>query len=328
MAPLLAVEDLSVRFQGPQGTVHAVRGASFEVEAGETVGLVGESGCGKSVTSLAVMGLLPRPAARIEGGRICFDGTDLLGLGPRAMRERRGRDIAMVFQDPATSLNPLRRVGGQITEALRAHRRLSADEADREAAELLERVGIADPGRVMRQHPFALSGGMRQRVMIAIAFGLRPKLLIADEPTTALDVTIQAQVLELLRELTQETGTGVVLITHDLGVVAAMTRRVHVMYAGTVVESAPTDALFAAPRHPYTAGLIRSVPRSDRAEAPVVPIPGQPPDLSEPPAGCAFAPRCARRLEHCPEVQPPQAGPPEHEFACHNPVPTEVLHVG
>jgi oligopeptide/dipeptide ABC transporter ATP-binding protein len=328
MTALLSVEGLSVRFRGPQGSVHAVRGASFDVRPGETVGLVGESGSGKSVTSLAVMGLLPRASATVDGGRIMLAGTDLLTLPPRELRRRRGGELAMVFQDPMTSLNPVRKIGGQIIEALRAHEKLSVGKAERAAAELLDRVGIADAKRVLRQHPFSLSGGMRQRVMIAIALALKPRLLIADEPTTALDVTIQAQVLEVLRELTRELGTGVVLITHDLGVVAAMAQRVHVMYAGAVVESAPTPALFAAPRHPYTVGLMRSVPRSDRDGAPVVPIPGQPPDLAREWPGCAFAPRCAWRLETCWTSAPPLAGPAAHQFACHHPAQPQELIAG
>jgi peptide/nickel transport system ATP-binding protein len=327
--PLLAVDDLAVRFATSHGPVDAVNGVSFELDAGETVGLVGESGSGKSVTSLAVMGMLAGPHARVTRGRVEFDGVDLLALGRRELRRRRGADLAMVFQDPVASLNPLVRIETQITEALVAHRPMKRSEARSAARQLLERVGIADPDRVLRSHPHRLSGGMCQRVMIAIALALRPRLLIADEPTTALDVTIQAQVLELMRELTRDFGTALMLITHDLGVVAAMTSRVNVMYAGRIVESAPTRALFAAPRHPYTVGLIRSVARSDRArDAALVPIPGQPPDPGVELPGCPFAPRCQWRLDRCETVMPPLTGEAGHRFACHNPVTAEEARAG
>jgi oligopeptide/dipeptide ABC transporter ATP-binding protein len=329
---LLDVRDLHVRFRMLDGTIFAVNGVSLHLDPGETLGLVGESGSGKSVTSLALMRLLPpQPAAEVSG-EIVFDGLDLAGLAEKQMRSMRGRDIAMVFQDPMTSLNPVLRIGEQIEETIRAHREIDADGAKARAAELLRLVGIADPGRQLDRYPHEFSGGMRQRVMIAMALALEPKLLIADEPTTALDVTIQAQVLELLKRLTAETGTAVILITHDLGVVARMTRRVAVMYAGKVVESAPTGELFANPRHPYTVGLLHSIPRLDGEVGALRPIAGSPPDLRTEPKGCPFAPRCAWRLDACwermPDLVPPGSGNDSavgHLVACHNPVtPLEV----
>jgi peptide/nickel transport system ATP-binding protein len=326
--PLLEVDDLAVRFRTSHGLVHAVNGVSFSVDAGETVGLVGESGSGKSVTSLAIMGMLDGRHVEVTRGRVTFDGTDLLALRPRELRRRRGSDLAMVFQNPIASLNPVVRIGTQITEALLAHERLKRSAARDAARDLLERVGVPDPDRVMESYPHRLSGGMCQRVMIAIALSLRPRLLIADEPTTALDVTIQAQVLELMRELTRDFGTAVMLITHDLGVVASMASRVNVMYAGRIVESAPTRRLFSAPQHPYTVGLMRSVARSDRdSGAPIVPIAGQPPDPGVELEGCPFAPRCRWRLERCPVEMPALVGG-EHLFACHNPVTVDEALAG
>ena len=328
---LLSVQDLVVRFRTHEGTVHAVNGVSFDVAEGETLGLVGESGCGKSVTNLAIMRLLPKPAGRIEGGRILFDGQDLTALDEREMRELRGRDLAMIFQDPMTSLNPVLTVEEQMVETIRAHRRTTHGEARKRAVELLGMVGIPDPEERLRNFPHQFSGGMRQRVMIAMALALEPKLLIADEPTTALDVTIQAQVLELLRDLTTRTGTAGILITHDLGVVAGMSQRVNVMYAGYVVETGTTPQLFDAPRHPYTVGLLHSIPRVDAVQGEeLIPIEGAPPDQRRPPVGCPFAPRCAWRLEICWEQMPPleplSAGEPvvmtgsgaTHLVACHN----------
>jgi oligopeptide transport system ATP-binding protein len=329
---LLDVRDLRVRFRMLDGTIFAVNGVSLHLDPGETLGLVGESGSGKSVTSLALMRLLPpQPAAEVQG-EIVFDGRDIVGLPEKQMRSMRGRDIAMVFQDPMTSLNPVLRIGEQIVETIRAHREVDADGARARAAELLRLVGIADAGGQLDRYPHEFSGGMRQRVMIAIALALEPKLLIADEPTTALDVTIQAQVLELLKRLTTETGTAVILITHDLGVVARMTRRVAVMYAGKVVESALTGELFANPKHPYTVGLLHSIPRLDGDVGMLRPIEGSPPDLRTEPRGCPFAPRCAWRLDACweqmPDLLPPGSSvepAPEHLVACHNPVtPPEV----
>ena len=330
--PLLDVRDLRVRFRMLDGTIFAVNGISLHLDRGETLGLVGESGSGKSVTSLALMRLLPpEPAAEI-GGEIEFDGRDIANLPEKQMRPLRGRDIAMVFQDPMTSLNPVLRIGEQVEETIKAHREIDTAGARARATELLRLVGIADPERQLERYPHEFSGGMRQRVMIAMALALEPKLLIADEPTTALDVTIQAQVLELLQKLTLETGTALILITHDLGVVARMTRRVAVMYAGLVVESASTGELFADPRHPYTVGLLHSIPRLDGEVGALRPIEGSPPDLRREPAGCPFAPRCAWRLDTCwshmPELvplEPSSDDVAQHVVACHNPVtPAEV----
>ncbi len=303
---LLSVQDLVVRFHTHDGTVHAVNGVSFELEEGETLGLVGESGCGKSVTNLAVMRLLPRPAGRIDGGRVVFEGQDLMRLDEAGMRDLRGSEIAMIFQDPMTSLNPVLTIEEQMVETIRAHRDVGPREARERSIELLKMVGIPRPETRLRDYPHQFSGGMRQRVMIAMALALEPKLLIADEPTTALDVTIQAQVLELLSRLAAEHGTAVILITHDLGVVAGMTRRINVMYAGYVVESATTNDLFARPRHPYTVGLLHSMPRLDAGQGePLIPIEGAPPDLRFAPVGCPFAPRCEWRVERCWSEMPP-----------------------
>jgi oligopeptide/dipeptide ABC transporter ATP-binding protein len=336
--PLLDVQDLVVRFRTHEGTVHAVNGVTFELQPGETLGLVGESGCGKSVTSLAIMRLLPKPAGRIERGRVSFDGTDLVTLPEAEMRDMRGKEIAMIFQDPMTSLNPVLTVEEQMVETIRAHRNVAAEEARKRAIELLAMVGIPQPETRLRSYPHQFSGGMRQRVMIAMALALEPKLMIADEPTTALDVTIQAQVLDLLRRLTEETQTAVILITHDLGVVAGMTQRINVMYAGFIVETATTADLFDRPSHPYTVGLLHSIPRldEDRPSA-LVPIEGAPPDQRREPVGCPFAPRCAWRLEVCWREMPPlvpidhgvpvvASGPDAtHRAACHNPpTPDEV----
>jgi oligopeptide/dipeptide ABC transporter ATP-binding protein len=334
---LLSVEDLAVRFQTEEGTVHAVNRVSFELDAAETLAIVGESGCGKSATSLAIMGLLPRPYAHISSGRILFGGTDLVGLPERRMRALRGQDISMVFQDPMTSLNPVLTIGRQLTEAFVAHKRRGKAAATSNAIDLLKMVGIADPAEVVVRYPHQLSGGMRQRVMLAIALALAPKLLIADEPTTALDVTIQAQVLELIRELTRQSGTAVLLITHNLGVVASMTQRVLVMYAGFVVETAPTRAIFAQPRHPYTVGLLHSLPRFDEdARQDLVAIEGAPPDQFSPARGCPFAPRCAWRMAVCWRENPllrtaaadvdPLAA--THQAACHNPVTSDEARAG
>ena len=260
---LLSVEDLVVRFRTHEGTIHAVNGVSFQLEEGERLGLVGESGCGKSVTNLAMMRLLPQPAGRIEGGRVMFDAQDLTHLREDELRSIRGRDIAMIFQDPMTSLNPVLTVEEQMIETIQAHREISREKARARAIELLKMVGIPQPETRLDNFPHQFSGGMRQRVMIAMALALEPKLMIADEPTTALDVTIQAQVLELLRGLTEQSGSAMILITHDLGVVAGMTNRINVMYAGYIVETATTLDLFATPSHPYTIGLLHSIPRVD-----------------------------------------------------------------
>jgi oligopeptide/dipeptide ABC transporter ATP-binding protein len=325
---LLSVQDLAVRFRTEEGTVHAVNRVSFDLDASETVAIVGESGCGKSATSLAIMGLLPRGQASIAAGRILFNGTELVGLPEKRMRQIRGRDIAMVFQDPMTSLNPVLTIERQLTEALSAHARFPKAALKARAVELLHGVGIAEPERVTARFPHQLSGGMRQRVMLAMALCLEPKLLIADEPTTALDVTIQAQVLALVSDLTRRSGTAVLLITHNLGVVAAMCQRVLVMYAGFVVESAEVQEIFDRPLHPYTVGLLHSLPKlEDAAGEDLVPIEGSPPDPLRPVRGCPFAPRCAWRLDVCWRDNPSltvgegdAAVSRPHLVACHNPV--------
>ena len=335
---LLSVEDLVVRFRTREGTIHAVNGVTFELEEGERLGLVGESGCGKSVTNLAIIRLLPKPAGRIEGGRVLFEGQDLVVLREDEVRDIRGSDIAMIFQDPMTSLNPVLTIQEQMVETIQAHRKVSKEAARVRAIELLEMVGIPNPAARLTSFPHQFSGGMRQRVMIAMALALAPKLLIADEPTTALDVTIQAQVLELISQLTTRSSTALILITHDLGVVAGMTQRINVMYAGFIVETAPTAELFARPSHPYTVGLLHSIPRLDEEGGEeLIPIEGRPPDMRRAPTGCPFAPRCAWRVEACwtenPGLRPlTDRGPvvttgpnATHRIACHNPpTPNEV----
>jgi oligopeptide/dipeptide ABC transporter ATP-binding protein len=326
--PVLSVRDLVVRLSTGRGVVHAVNGVSLDVEPGGALGLVGESGSGKSVMSLAILRLLPR-GGRIASGQVWFGGRDLTGLSPAEMRTVRGREIAMILQDPQSSLNPVLPVGEQIEEAIHAHERVTRRAARARAVELLGAVGIARPEEQLGRFPHQFSGGMRQRVMIAIALALRPRLLIADEPTTALDVTVQAQVLELLKELTDEVGAAVVLISHDLGIMARMTQRIAVMYAGLVVESAPTRELFARPRHPYTVGLLRSIPRIAGARGALVPIDGSPPDLERLPEGCPFAPRCAWRIDACWSANPALAvDAPEHLVACHNPAEPAETAVG
>jgi oligopeptide transport system ATP-binding protein len=314
---LLQVVGLEAAFAGERGPVPAVRGVSLTVEAGETLGVVGESGSGKSVTALSVMRLLP-PSGRIVAGAIELDGVDLLALSRSAMRAVRGRRIGMVFQDSMTSLNPLLTVGRQITESLETHLRMSRRAAAVRAAQLLEEVGIPEPGRRLEQYPHQLSGGLRQRVAVAIALAPNPNLLIADEPTTALDVTIQAQILELLRRERAERGMALILITHDLGVVASLADRLAVMYAGRVVESGPTERVFGDPRHPYTVGLLTSVPRLDGELGDRLPsIPGSPPAMTALPVGCPFRPRCtyaeARSAAEEPPLMPVGA---EHAAAC------------
>src|SRR5688572_15224251 len=290
--PLLTVDDLHVRFGTERGLVYAVNGISFDIAPGETLGIVGESGCGKSVTSLALLGILARNG-RVTKGTAMFGGRDLLSLSDEQLRSVRGREIAMIFQDPMTSLNPVLTVGRQIREALETHFSLNRKQAERRSTELLDQVGIPSPDLRLRDYPHQFSGGMRQRAMIAMALACEPKLLIADEPTTALDVTIQAQILNVLRELVSERDTALILITHDLGVVAGMCERVNVMYAGTIVESGGAEQLFARPRHPYTLGLLQSVPRLDAGRRQhLQPIEGQPRDMLRPPRECPFAPRC------------------------------------
>jgi oligopeptide/dipeptide ABC transporter ATP-binding protein len=313
MTTLLEIDQLEVRF----GNVRAVNGASLSVDRGETVAIVGESGSGKSVTALSILRLLGG-SGRITGGSIRFEGEDLLALSDRDMRQVRGRDIGMVFQEPMTSLNPLLRIGVQLTETMRAHLSMSKRDAETRAAELLAKVGIPDPVRRLRQYPHEFSGGMRQRVMIAMALACRPRLIVADEPTTALDVTIQGQILELLKELSRSEGLGLILITHNLGVVARYADWVNVMYAGRIVESASVTDLFARPAHPYTLGLKASIPSLDAPhDAELVPIEGQAPDLSNLPDGCAYAPRCRWAEAACRKITPPVVDvAPGHRSAC------------
>ncbi len=317
-APLLSVRDLHVSFQTDDGLIEAVRGVSFDLARGETLGIVGESGSGKSVTNLALMGVIPTPPGRIDQGKANFDGHDLLAMSQSRLMAIRGRRIGMIFQDPMTALNPLMTIGQQLTEVTRRHLGLSPTAADRRAAEMLEMVGISSPGERLGDYPHEFSGGMRQRVMIAMALSCEPDILIADEPTTALDVTIQAQILELLAELQQRRGTSIILVTHDLGVVAGVCDRVLVMYAGRVVEQATVGDLFAAHRHPYTLGLLQSLPRLDRDQSTRLDaIAGQPPDMARIPSGCSFRPRCPVAMERCETDSPPlrELGP-GHASAC------------
>jgi oligopeptide/dipeptide ABC transporter ATP-binding protein len=322
--PLLSVEDLRVEFSTRRGTVYAVNSISFDIAPGETLGIVGESGCGKSVTSLAILGLLARNG-RVVAGHAQFEGRDLIQLGDRALRGIRGREIAMIFQDPMTSLNPVLTIGRQIREALETHFDMSAKDANARAAELIDRVGIPSANMRLRDYPHQFSGGMRQRAMIAMALACRPKLLIADEPTTALDVTIQAQILDLLRELVAEENAALILITHDLGVVAGMCERVNVMYAGMFMETGSADQLFATPRHPYTLGLLQSVPRLDAGRrSRLQPIEGAPRNMLNPPTACPFQPRCRYEVEASRREVPPLIEiEPGHFVACFNPVPAD-----
>jgi peptide/nickel transport system ATP-binding protein len=319
--PLLSVRDLTVTFQRRgEEPFRAVDGVSFDVRPGQTVGLVGESGCGKSVTSLAIMGLLPHRGVTVEG-EASFEGTNLLGLSQDDLRDRRGRDIAMIFQDPLSSLNPVVPVGLQVTEVLERHRGMSRKAARPLARDLLKRVGIPDPERRLKDYPHQMSGGMRQRALIAMALACAPRLLIADEPTTALDVTIQAQILALLKELVVETDTALVMITHDLGVVAGLCDEVNVLYGGRIVERGERHELFADPRHPYTAGLLGSIPRLDapRGER-LTPIPGSVADNLPWDSACAFAPRCSQPIEVCTRVTPVLEQSFRRALRCHNPV--------
>jgi oligopeptide/dipeptide ABC transporter ATP-binding protein len=305
---LLEVEDLSVRFQTEDGVLQAVDGISFVVEEGQTLGIVGESGCGKSVANMSILGLTRAENTEISG-RTVFEGRDLQQLESEELEQVRGNDIAMIFQDPLTSLHPFYRIGDQIIEAIQTHRPLDDKAARERAVELLQLVGIPDPDRRVGEYPHEFSGGMRQRAMIAMALANEPKLLIADEPTTALDVTIQAQILQLLERLQQELGMAVILITHDLGVVAEIAEDVLVMYAGRVVEQGPLDAIFYDPQHPYTWGLLGSVTRIDRRREGRLPqIKGQPPSLISPPEGCHFRSRCPYEFDRCSSVPPLDAG--------------------
>ena len=319
MSELLSVKGLRTTFATSAGQVRAVDGVSWDVREGETVALVGESGCGKSVSALSIMRLVDAPAGRIEGGEILYKGRDLLKLSEEEMRHVRGREIGMVFQEPMTSLNPILTIGRQLTEGLEIHVKMDAAAARARAIELLGLVGIPDGERRLAQYPHQFSGGMRQRMMIAMALACNPSLILADEPTTALDVTIQAQILELMRELSRRLGVAMLIITHNLGVVARYADRVNVMYAGRIIERATAAELYSNPRHPYTLGLLRSVPRLDEPmRARLMPIEGQPPDLTRLPAGCAFAPRCAFRVARCdteiPELEEVAAG--GHVSAC------------
>ena len=316
---LLSVRDLSVEFRTERGAIEAVRRVSWAIAPGEMLAIVGESGSGKSVSALAIMGLLAKPAGRISNGQIVFDGQTLTGMAERDLRALRGRDIAMIFQEPMSSLNPILTIGRQIMEPLRLHLKMSVEQAHARAIELLTLVGISDPEQRLKQYPHNFSGGMRQRVMIAIGLSCNPKLLIADEPTTALDVTIQAQILELMKSLTERLGIALVLITHNLGIVARYAQRVVVMYAGSAVEQGTATQIFANSRHPYTRGLLRSVPRLDLPRArQLETIEGQPPDMRQLGVGCAFAPRCAYRTEVC-AVEPQLIALPEGRYsACHH----------
>jgi len=316
--PVLDVRGLTTNFYTEDGVVRAVRDVSFTVMPGETLGVVGESGCGKSITGLSVMRLVPDPPGRIDAGAVLLEGRDLLGLSEAEMRDVRGRKLSMIFQDPMTSLNPVLTIGRQIGESLRRHLGLTRAQARARSIELLKMVGIPHAGQRVDEFPHQFSGGMRQRVMIAIALACNPRLVIADEPTTALDVTIQAQILELMKSLQAEHDSGLVMITHSMGVVAGMADRVQVMYAGSIVETATTAEIFANPRHPYTVGLMQSIPRLDaRDKARLQPIGGLPPELIDPPDACPFAPRCTYARPACLEARPPlQAVTAEHASAC------------
>ena len=325
---ILRVEDLEISFSTQAGEVQAVRGVSFELRQGETLAIVGESGSGKTVTAKSLMRLLPEANTRIKGGEAIFEGQDLLKLSEKRMQAVRGPKIAMVFQDPMTSLDPTMKVGHQITESLKRHLGMSGNRARERAVELLEMVGIPNVEERVRQYPHQFSGGMRQRVVIAIALACEPQILIADEPTTALDVTIQAQILELLRDLQERIGTSVILITHDLGVVAQTAHRVAVMYGGKVVETGTVREIFYNPQMPYTWGLLSSIPlpTADRSQD-LIPIPGSPPDMSDPPEGCPFTPRCPYAMRICAEEMPGYTTfSAEHKAACwlHHPMAPDV----
>jgi oligopeptide/dipeptide ABC transporter ATP-binding protein len=318
MATLLEVENLRTQFETSAGTVRAVDGVSYTVQEGETVGIVGESGCGKSVGALSVLRLIPDPPGRVVGGSIHFRGEDLLAMSDEKLHEVRGGQIAMVFQEPMTSLNPVLTIGMQLCETMEFHLKMTPGQARLRAVELLGMVGISEPGRRLDQYPHHLSGGMRQRVMIALAMSCKPKLIIADEPTTALDVTIQAQILELMKDLTKRFGVALVVITHNLGVVARYADRVNVMYAGRIVESGTAADIYHRPMHPYTLGLLRSVPRMDRPRGEkLIPIQGQPPDLTREIVGCAYRPRCNMATGRCAREDPVRESvSPGHDAAC------------
>ncbi|MBM3189197.1 MAG: ABC transporter ATP-binding protein [Chloroflexi bacterium] len=319
MAPMLQVNNLKTEFVTQDGVVHAVNGVSFDLSEGETLGIVGESGCGKSVSMLSMMGLIPQPPGRIAGGEVLFQGQDLLKMNREQIRKVRGNKIAMIFQDPMTSLNPVLTIERQISEALELHLGMDRAQARRRSIELLEMVHIPEAENRINDYPHQFSGGMRQRVMIAMALSCNPQLLIADEPTTALDVTIQAQIIDLIRELRQELGMAIIWITHDLGIVAGLVNRVQVMYAGYIVERAEVHEYYANPRHPYSLGLLGSLPRLDaRTHAKLTPIEGLPPDLIALPPGCPFYARCRFRIPHCKEENPRlrDVGADGHQIAC------------
>lgn len=319
MEPLLEIKDLKTRFYTEDGIVNAVNGVSYAMEPGEILGVVGESGCGKSVHAMSIMRLIPEPPGKIENGEIRFSGNDLLKLSEHEMRFIRGAQIAMVFQDPMTSLNPVYTVGNQIMEALMLHQSLDHTQARERAAELLSMVGISEPKKRLDNYPHQFSGGMRQRAMIAMALSCNPQLLIADEPTTALDVTIQAQIIDLVVRLQDQLGMAVMWITHDLGVVAEMAHNINVMYAGYIVERGPVDDIYAHTRHPYTMGLLGSLPRLDEAPGTkLISIPGLPPDLVDLPKGCPFYARCTHRVDQCLNEMPPlePAEGIKHTVAC------------
>uniref|UniRef100_UPI00403EDF23 ABC transporter ATP-binding protein n=1 Tax=Solibacillus sp. FSL W8-0372 TaxID=2921713 RepID=UPI00403EDF23 len=301
---VLTIENLKVEFKTYGGSVQAVRGASFQLFKGETLAIVGESGCGKSVTSNAIMGLIPNPPGTVKAEKIMFKDKDLSTFTKKQFREIQGKDISMIFQDPMTALNPTLTIGEQLTEGLKTHKKISSADAKKKAIEMLKLVGLSNPEDRLKQYPHQFSGGMRQRIVIAIALICEPELLIADEPTTALDVTIQAQILELFAEIQQRTGVSIILITHDLGVVAKIADRIAVMYAGQVIEIGTKRDIFYNPQHPYTQGLLNSVPRLDLLEEELKPIDGTPPDLFAPPPGCAFAARCPKAMIVCNKVEP------------------------
>nr|MBN1229681.1 ABC transporter ATP-binding protein [Anaerolineae bacterium] len=319
-SPLMSVKDLTTRFHTEDGTVFAVNGISYDLFEGETIAVVGESGCGKSVHALSIMRLIPTPPGEIVRGEVTFQGRDLLKLPRDAMRHVRGTEIAMIFQDPMTSLNPVFTIGYQIAEPLREHLNMSKKAAEERVVELLDMVGISDAAERVKSYPHEFSGGMRQRAMIAMALSCMPKLLIADEPTTALDVTIQAQIVELVKRLRAELNMSIIWITHDLGIVAGLAERILVMYAGYIVETAPVKELYANPSHPYTLGLLRSLPRVDKGRAAgrrLIPIAGLPPDQIDPTNACPFAPRCQFAVERCLSENPSlKSIGPRHQIAC------------
>ncbi|MCS7286355.1 MAG: ABC transporter ATP-binding protein [Anaerolineae bacterium] len=318
MGALLEIKNLKTRFFTQEGVVHAVNGISLYLNEGETLGLVGESGCGKSVSMLSVLRLIPQPPGRIVGGEVWFEGKDLLKISEDEIRKIRGNKIAMIFQDPMTSLNPVLTIGQQLGEPLMLHKGMSKKEAREESIRLLKTVGIPEAEKRIDDYPHQFSGGMRQRVMIAMALACNPKILIADEPTTALDVTIQAQIIDLVKRLRDEMGMAVIWITHDLGIIAGLAQRVNVMYAGFIIEAAPVKKLYGDPRHPYTMGLLRSVPRVDApVKEKLTPIEGLPPDLISLPPGCPFAPRCEYTIDRCLEENPTlEPVDTDHSVAC------------